>query len=322
MPRQRSAARGRRRRQHGDVEPDHRRRVGRVRPGAGPAGAGRGDDEQRDPRDERVDVLRDGRRRSGRVRDGGRPVGGARRDVERPQHARRGARARVPAARRAVRAAAQVRWRRGARRGGDGVVREIRALEPCRLSVLGDRRRHAPAGAMGGEPGRRVPPSSAARRCRASRASCEPATSFAPRRRAAAATETRRLRVGSTHAGTSRRSTTSSLRHERGGPRGSTPVRAQGERLDEAVEGERGRVPARGRRDRPHHGASARGSRHGCATAGPRGRGREGAGACREAVRRGGRATPSRATRSCPRGSAGTAGRSARRRRARSSRPA
>ena len=41
----------------------------------------------------------------------------------------------------------------GARRGGDGVVREIRALEPCRLSVLGDRRRHAPAGAMGGEPG-------------------------------------------------------------------------------------------------------------------------------------------------------------------------
>jgi len=43
----------------------------------------------------------------------------------------------------------------GARRGGDGVVREIRALEPCRLSVLGDRRRHAPAGARGGEPGAR-----------------------------------------------------------------------------------------------------------------------------------------------------------------------
>jgi N-methylhydantoinase B len=41
----------------------------------------------------------------------------------------------------------------GEHRGGDGVIREIRALEPCRLSVLGDRRRHAPAGARDGEPG-------------------------------------------------------------------------------------------------------------------------------------------------------------------------
>ena len=41
----------------------------------------------------------------------------------------------------------------GLQRGGDGVVREIRALEDCRLSVLGDRRRHAPPGARGGEPG-------------------------------------------------------------------------------------------------------------------------------------------------------------------------
>jgi N-methylhydantoinase B len=43
----------------------------------------------------------------------------------------------------------------GARRGGDGVVREIRALTPCRLSVLGDRRRHAPRGAHGGASGAR-----------------------------------------------------------------------------------------------------------------------------------------------------------------------
>ena len=43
----------------------------------------------------------------------------------------------------------------GAYRGGDGVVREIRVLEPCRLSVLGDRRRHAPPGARGGDPGAR-----------------------------------------------------------------------------------------------------------------------------------------------------------------------
>jgi N-methylhydantoinase B len=38
-------------------------------------------------------------------------------------------------------------------RGGDGVVRELRALAPCRLSVLGDRRRHAPQGRAGGAPG-------------------------------------------------------------------------------------------------------------------------------------------------------------------------
>ena len=41
----------------------------------------------------------------------------------------------------------------GSRRGGDGVVRELRVLEPCRLSVLAQRRRIAPAGAAGGEDG-------------------------------------------------------------------------------------------------------------------------------------------------------------------------
>jgi N-methylhydantoinase B len=41
----------------------------------------------------------------------------------------------------------------GARRGGDGVVREIEALEPMRFSLLGERRRHAPAGRGGGEDG-------------------------------------------------------------------------------------------------------------------------------------------------------------------------
>jgi N-methylhydantoinase B len=39
--------------------------------------------------------------------------------------------------------------------GGDGVVREVRVLEPCRLSVLGDRRRHPPPGAAGGGSGAR-----------------------------------------------------------------------------------------------------------------------------------------------------------------------
>ncbi|MDX6480076.1 MAG: N-methylhydantoinase, partial [Gaiellaceae bacterium] len=41
----------------------------------------------------------------------------------------------------------------GAHRGGDGIVRELRVLEDCRLSVLAERRRHAPHGASGGEDG-------------------------------------------------------------------------------------------------------------------------------------------------------------------------
>jgi N-methylhydantoinase B len=41
----------------------------------------------------------------------------------------------------------------GARRGGDGVVRELRVLERCRLSILSERRRHGPQGAHGGRPG-------------------------------------------------------------------------------------------------------------------------------------------------------------------------
>jgi len=42
---------------------------------------------------------------------------------------------------------------RGLHRGGDGVVRELRVLEPCRLSLVGERRLRAPQGARGGEPG-------------------------------------------------------------------------------------------------------------------------------------------------------------------------
>jgi N-methylhydantoinase B len=41
----------------------------------------------------------------------------------------------------------------GVQRGGDGVVRELRVLEDCRLSVLAERRRHAPPGRAGGEDG-------------------------------------------------------------------------------------------------------------------------------------------------------------------------
>jgi N-methylhydantoinase B len=38
-------------------------------------------------------------------------------------------------------------------RGGDGVVRELEVLEPCRISIVSDRRAHGPAGANGGRPG-------------------------------------------------------------------------------------------------------------------------------------------------------------------------
>ncbi len=43
----------------------------------------------------------------------------------------------------------------GAHRGGDGVVREYEALADMELSLLTARRRHAPPGAEGGEPGAR-----------------------------------------------------------------------------------------------------------------------------------------------------------------------
>jgi N-methylhydantoinase B len=43
----------------------------------------------------------------------------------------------------------------GAHRGGDGVVRELRVLEDCRLSVLAERRGRAPRGARGGADGAR-----------------------------------------------------------------------------------------------------------------------------------------------------------------------
>jgi len=43
----------------------------------------------------------------------------------------------------------------GAHRGGDGVVREVQALEDMSYSLITERRRHAPRGAAGGRPGAR-----------------------------------------------------------------------------------------------------------------------------------------------------------------------
>ena len=41
----------------------------------------------------------------------------------------------------------------GRQRGGDGVVRDLRVLEDCRLSIISERRTHAPRGEQGGAPG-------------------------------------------------------------------------------------------------------------------------------------------------------------------------
>jgi N-methylhydantoinase B len=43
----------------------------------------------------------------------------------------------------------------GRRRGGDGIVREVEALAEMRFSLITERRRHAPPGAGGGDPGAR-----------------------------------------------------------------------------------------------------------------------------------------------------------------------
>ncbi len=43
----------------------------------------------------------------------------------------------------------------GRHRGGDGVVREVQALEAMTFSLIGERRRHSPPGACGGESGQR-----------------------------------------------------------------------------------------------------------------------------------------------------------------------
>ena len=41
----------------------------------------------------------------------------------------------------------------GAPPGGDGIAREIEALEPMRYTLITERRRHAPRGRDGGEDG-------------------------------------------------------------------------------------------------------------------------------------------------------------------------
>jgi N-methylhydantoinase B len=43
----------------------------------------------------------------------------------------------------------------GRNRGGDGIIRRYRVIEPCTVTLLTERRRHAPKGAAGGADGER-----------------------------------------------------------------------------------------------------------------------------------------------------------------------
>ena len=158
------AARCRRCGERRDVEPGCRPGSGRARRGRRRPCSGPGDHEQRDPRRRRVHVLRDDRRRPGRVRRRRRPRRRPRRDVEHAQHARRGAGDRAADSGSRARPSAAAPGAPGAHRGGDGVVRDLEALEPMRLHAAdraaSPRRRaggRAAATAPGPEPAERRP---------------------------------------------------------------------------------------------------------------------------------------------------------------------
>ncbi len=106
--RSRAGGRGRQRR---DLQPRRRPRARRVR-----ARARAGHDEQPHAGNGGVHVLRDARRRPGRLPGRRRAERRPRRDVQHAQHAGRGARARVPAARRAPRDPARIGRRRAPQR--------------------------------------------------------------------------------------------------------------------------------------------------------------------------------------------------------------
>ena len=74
------------------------------------------------------------------------------------EHADRGVRASVPGARGELSRPARL-GRRGAHRGGDGIVRELRFLVPAEVTILSDRRERGPwglGGRQGGEAGKKL----------------------------------------------------------------------------------------------------------------------------------------------------------------------
>ena len=146
---QRAPARGRRGRERRDLVARRRPRAGRLRPRARP-----GHDEQPHARQRRLHLLRDARRRPGRLPRRGRAERGARGDVEHAQHAR---------SRRSSSSSRCGPWSTRCGAAPAARARTAAATASCassrrssemRFSLITERRRHAPPGAEGGEPGR------------------------------------------------------------------------------------------------------------------------------------------------------------------------
>ena len=78
----------------------------------------------------------------------------------------------------------------GAHRGGDGIVRELEALEPMELSLITERRRHAPA-----RRGRRRATARAGATCSTARSSAPKVRASAAARRPPADRDARRRRA-------------------------------------------------------------------------------------------------------------------------------
>ncbi len=120
IARERPRARGGGRRERRDLVAHRRRRLRGLRPRPARPGGRAGDDEQRHARQRPLHVLRDDRRRPGRLPLGGRAVRDPRGDVEHALDTRRGARARLPAPRRAPRAPPRLGRRRDASAAATG----------------------------------------------------------------------------------------------------------------------------------------------------------------------------------------------------------
>ena len=166
LPRQRAPARGRRRRQHRDLarasSTSSFAALGEARARA--RGQGQGTMNNVALGNDGFTYYETIGGGQGACPDADGPSRRPRRDVE---HARRRRRRRSSSSTRCGSSAGSCGAApavRAARRGGDGVVRELRVLEDCRLSVLAERRRHAPPGRRRRRAtARRAAPSSTAR---------------------------------------------------------------------------------------------------------------------------------------------------------------
>ena len=276
LPRQRACPRRGRGRQHRDVEPDHRRRHGGVRTGGGGAAQRAGNDEQHDVRYEPWAYYET---------IGGGQGASPHSDGPSAVHVAMSNALNTPVE--ALELAYPLRVERyalrlgsggaGRQRGGDGVVREIRALEDCRLSVLGDRRRHAPPGTRGGEPGARgrtlLNGNEIPGKDTRGLAAGDVVRTETPGRRRLRAGRADPVALGDMCRNIRTLHNFDPPATEDEVPRGGAAVRSQDQRHREAVESERSGVHAGRRRDRPRLASSARRPRHDGSPARSRARG-------------------------------------------------